>query len=139
MAEPALDIRDLRFAHRGGGFALHVPAYRLGAGEQALLAGGSGRGKSTLLQLVAGLRDVDAGSIEVAGIRMSALAGAARDRARGQRIGMIFQTFNLLQGFSALENVMAALMFGDSPAAAHAARAQELLGSLGIPDPSAPV
>ncbi|MFM8731650.1 MAG: hypothetical protein ACKOGJ_03870, partial [Phycisphaerales bacterium] len=38
MAEPALDIRDLRFAHRGGGFALHVPAYRLAAGEQALLA-----------------------------------------------------------------------------------------------------
>jgi putative ABC transport system ATP-binding protein len=139
MAEPALDIRDLRFAHQGGGFALHVPAYRLGAGEQALLAGGSGRGKSTLLQLIAGLRDVDAGSIEVAGIRMSALAGAARDRARGQRIGMIFQTFNLLQGFSALENVMAALMFGESPSAAHAARAQDLLGSLGIPDPSAPV
>jgi len=70
--------------------------------------------------------------VEVAGIRMSALRGAARDEARGKRVGMIFQTFNLLHGFSALENVLAALMFSAIPPAEHEARARGLLGTLGL-------
>jgi ABC-type lipoprotein export system ATPase subunit len=139
MADPALHVKDLRFTHAGGAFALDVPDLRVEAGEHVLLAGGSGRGKSTLLQLVAGLRDPQSGSIEVGGVRMTALEGAARDRARGRRIGMVFQTFNLLHGFSAAENLLAALMFSDVPAAQHEERALGLLKTLGIPDPDADV
>ncbi len=139
MPEPALDIRDLRFAHPGGRFRLEVTAYRLEAGEQALLAGGSGRGKSTLLSLIAGLVEPESGSIEVAGVRMTSLAGAARDRARGRAVGMIFQTFNLLHGFTAAENVMAGLMFGATPPAEHAGRAAALLASVGITELDAAV
>ena len=139
MPDPALHVQGLRFEHAGGAFRLEVPELRVEPGEHVLLAGGSGRGKSTLLQLVAGLRDPQAGSIEVGGVRISALAGAARDRARGRRIGMVFQTFNLLHGFSAAENLLAALMFSDLPAAQHEARALELLKALGIPDPDADV
>ena len=139
MPDPALHVQGLRFEHAGGAFRLEVPELRVEPGEHVLLAGGSGRGKSTLLQLVAGLRDPQAGSIEVGGVRISALAGAARDRARGRCIGMVFQTFNLLHGFTAAENLLAALMFSDLPAARHEARALELLKALGIPDPDADV
>lgn len=129
---PALTIRDLRFSYPAASWALAVPHFEMAAGEHVLLVGGSGRGKSTLLQVVAGLRELGSGSVEVAGTRMDALRGAARDEARGRSIGMIFQTFNLLHGFSALENVLAALMFSSMPAASHEQRARTLLSTLGI-------
>ena len=97
-----------------------------------LLTGGSGRGKSTLLYLIAGLIEPDEGTVVVAGQDVHGLRGARRDAFRGRRIGMIFQTFNLLHGFSATENVMAALMVSSVPAREHAARARDLLRRLGI-------
>ncbi len=135
----ALEIRDLRFAYPGAAWSLAVPELRLAAGEQMLLVGGSGRGKSTLLQLVAGLRDAQAGRIAVAGTEIGALRGAARDTARGRSIGMIFQTFNLLHGFSALDNVLTALMFSAIDPRQHEERARSLLGALGIERPEAEV
>ena len=128
---PALTIRDLRFAFPGGA-GVHIPALDLGAGEQLLLTGPSGCGKSTLLNLVAGLLTADAGSIQIAGDDIQALHGAARDHLRGRRLGMVFQTFNLLHGFSAIENVMLAMMFSDLAPREHKARAAKLLGGLGL-------
>jgi ABC-type lipoprotein export system ATPase subunit len=139
MAAPALLVEDLHFAYPGASWAIEVPRFELAAGEQVLLVGGSGRGKSTLLQVVAGLRDARRGAISVAGARMDQLRGAARDEVRGQRIGMIFQTFNLLHGFTALENVLAALMFSAIPPREHEARARGLLATLGLPDADADV
>ncbi len=134
MAAPALRITDLSFAYPGAALSLRVPSLQLEAGEQALLVGGSGRGKSTLLQLVAGLRDPQSGVISVAGQEITSLRGAQRDQARGQHIGVIFQTFNLLQGFTALENVLMALMFSALPTQQHEARARALLQTLGMTD-----
>jgi ABC-type lipoprotein export system ATPase subunit len=131
MPDPALRLRNVTFGYADAGWRLRVPDLELAPGEQVLLVGGSGRGKSTLLQVIAGLRE-SSGDVEVAGVRMSALRGAARDEARGRRIGMIFQTFNLLHGFTALENVLAALMFSGIAPAEHEPRARELLGSLGL-------
>ena len=139
MPAPALIIRDLRFSYPEASWALSVPHLQVEAGEHVLLVGGSGRGKSTLLQVVAGLRELGSGSVEVAGKRMDTLRGAARDEARGRSIGMIFQTFNLLHGFTALENVFAALMFSSMPVAEHEHRARTLLSTLGIADADADV
>jgi len=139
MAAPALLVEDLYFAYPGASWSIEVPRFELAAGEQVLLVGGSGRGKSTLLQVVAGLRDARRGAISVAGARMDQLRGAARDEARGQRIGMIFQTFSLLHGFTALENVLAALMFSAIPPREHETRARGLLATLGLPDADADV
>lgn len=130
---PALEITDLRFRYGGErAFEIALPSLVLARGEQVLLKGGSGTGKSTVLQIIAGLVEPLQGSVKVAGTQMHSLRGAARDRFRGAHIGMIFQTFNLLQGFSALENVLAALMFSEISKSEHLQRASELLRSLGI-------
>ncbi|MBI1302390.1 MAG: ATP-binding cassette domain-containing protein [Phycisphaera sp.] len=135
---PALEVRGIRFARAGERgrkpFELVLPSLTLAAGEEMLLVGRSGCGKSTLLQLIAGLLDPSSGSVLVGGTEINALRGAARDRFRGREIGMVFQTFHLLTGFTARENVLAALLMADSPAAERAARADNLLRSLGLED-----
>jgi len=129
----ALDITGLKFRYPGAERdVIDIPALQLGAGEQALLTGGSGRGKTTLLYLIAGLMEPTAGEVRVAGRRIHELRGPPRDLFRGRTIGMIFQTFHLLHGFSALENVMAAMMFSQIPKKEHAGRARALLNRLGI-------
>ncbi len=139
----ALHIRDLQFSHVQRGdeprWTLSLPAFSLEPAEQVLLTAPSGKGKSTLLQLIAGLLDPSSGTIEIAGTAIHSLHGAARDRFRGAHLGMIFQTFNLLQGFSASENILAALMFSAIPPKEHASLARDLLTRLGIERANAPV
>lgn len=140
MSIPALEISALRFTHAsadGSTFTLALDALKLDAAEHVLLAGVSGCGKSTLLQLIAGLLDADGGTIQIHGHSIGDLRGAARDRFRAGSIGMIFQTFNLLEGFSARENILAALLFSDIPRGEHDARAAVLLERLGIERPHA--
>jgi putative ABC transport system ATP-binding protein len=129
----ALHIRGLEFRYAGqSAFELRVPELLVGEAEQVLLRARSGGGKSTLLALIAGLIDPTRGTVFVGGSDIHQLHGARRDRFRGSRIGMIFQTFHLLVGFSALENVMASMLFAGFPASDHAHRATELLTRLGI-------
>lgn len=130
----ALNIQHLKFCYGpfAGRWTLDIAALRLAPAEQLLLTGGSGSGKSTLLHLIAGIDDPHEGVVEVAGRKIHQLHGASRDQFRGRHIGMIFQTFNLLLGFSAIENVMAALMFSSIPPAEHRTRAAALLTKLGI-------
>lgn len=106
------------------------------SGEQVVMTGTSGSGKSTLLSLIAGLMDPTEGTIQIDSTDLHSLHGQARDRFRGRKIGMVFQTHHLLTGFSAIENVMAAMMFSDIPRGSHRTRAQSLLERLGIPTPN---
>ncbi|MEE2680754.1 MAG: ABC transporter ATP-binding protein [Planctomycetota bacterium] len=133
--QSALSIKSLVFSHHdraGASFDLNIPQLSVAVGEHVLLTGPSGSGKSTLLQLISGLLEPASGSITVAGQSLGALHGAELDAFRGRNIGMIFQTFNLLAGFTALENVLMALMFSDLPPSQHRIRANELLARLGI-------
>lgn len=136
----ALRIRGLRFRYGDEGpWTVDIAECTLAPGEQALLTGSSGSGKSTLLQLVAGLLDPRQGSVEIAGEEIHALRGAQRDLFRGRHVGMIFQTFQLLPGFTAIENVMLALLAAQHPRREHRPRAKALLDDLGIERHDAPV
>ena len=108
---------------------IDVPSFELAQGEQVALRGASDSGKTTLLNLIAGILDADAGSIEVDGADLVKLGEGARDALRARSIGYVFQTFNLLQGYTALENVMLGMMFGRG---ADTAFATEMLTRVGL-------
>jgi putative ABC transport system ATP-binding protein len=91
---------------------VHVRDFLLSAGQQVALRGESGSGKTTFLHLIAGILAADSGAIQFAQQDMAKLGESDRDRLRGHSIGYIFQTFNLLQGFTCLENVTLAMAFG---------------------------
>ncbi len=114
-----------------------MPAFALARGETVLLLGESGSGKSTLLSLVCGTVVADAGSVRIDGTDLGGLTGRRRDRLRAERIGVIFQQFNLLPFATVADNVTLPLRFaperrvraGDARATAAA-----LCDALGLPD-----
>lgn len=129
-----LTIKGLKksFTSPEGGAALivDVPEFTLAAGEQRALRGESGSGKTTFLNLIAGILAADEGTIELAGTAVTGLAEPARDRIRADKIGYIFQTFNLLQGYTVLENVVLGMSFG--PRGSDRAKARSLLERVGL-------
>ncbi len=105
-----------------------VPAFTLAAGQQLALRGESGSGKTTFLHLIAGILAADSGSILIDGRDMAALGESGRDRLRAESSGYIFPPFNLLQGYSVLENVMLGMAFGAGSDRAHATAMLERVG-----------
>ncbi|TWT53934.1 Lipoprotein-releasing system ATP-binding protein LolD [Rubripirellula amarantea] len=111
---------------------LDIPHFEIGEAEQVALIGQSGGGKTTLLHLLAGLLKPDSGQIRVAGTELTKLSEQGRDRFRAAVIGYVFQTFNLLPAFTAIENVKLGMTFGQgSP---DQKRAYDLLDRVGLAD-----
>lgn len=109
---------------------LDVPRLEVAAGEQVVIRGRSGCGKTTLLNAIAGLTTIDAGEIKIRQVDLTKLPEAARDRFRARHVGYVFQTFNLLAGFTALENVLLGMTFtGQRP---DRGRARGLLERVGL-------
>lgn len=94
----------------------------VGEGEMCAVMGPSGVGKSTLLNLVAGLDAADAGSIEVLGTPLSGLDDQARTLVRRDKIGIVYQFFNLVSNLTALENVLLPYYIAEVPPDREAAR-----------------
>ena len=109
---------------------LDVPEYLLEAGEQSVMIGPSGCGKTTLLHIIAGITRPDSGKVFLGDVELTRYSEAARDRIRADKLGYVFQTFNLLPGFSALENVMLGMTFG--PGKSDRSRAIRLLDRVGL-------
>jgi putative ABC transport system ATP-binding protein len=132
---PLLQINDLvkSYPRPGGGEhrVVDVREFSLEAGAQWALRGESGTGKTTFLNLIAGILAPDRGSVRLDGRDTAALGEAGRDRLRAEMIGYIFQTFNLLQGHTALENVELGMAFGRGVDRAHA---ESLLKRVGLGD-----
>ncbi|MCA9121614.1 MAG: ABC transporter ATP-binding protein [Planctomycetales bacterium] len=113
---------------------LDIPAFRVDASEQMVLLGRSGCGKSTLLHVIAGISRPDSGIVRLDGHDVATLSEAGRDRYRAAKLGYVFQTFNLLPGFSALENVLLGMTFARQRY--NAKRAETLLERVGLRDRS---
>jgi ABC-type lipoprotein export system ATPase subunit len=128
-----VDIQNLVFKFRSAAESftvLEIPSWRLDRGEQAAVSGPSGSGKSTFLNVMAGLLVPESGAVSVCGQDLTKLGESARDRFRAGHIGYVFQTFNLLQGFTALENVMLGASF--SHVRVDADRVRSLLDRVGL-------
>jgi len=109
---------------------LNVRQFSVDRGEQMVLVGPSGCGKTTLLHVIAGISRADEGAVRIDGVDIVRLSEAARDRFRAAKIGYIFQTFNLLPGFTALENVLLGMTFARGRK--DRSRARELLERVGL-------
>jgi putative ABC transport system ATP-binding protein len=113
---PLLEIEGLKKSYISPEGNRHtvidVPWFTLQEKSQVALRGEGGSGKTTLLNLIAGILKPDEGRIVIDAHEMSALNEPGRDRLRATNIGYIFQTFNLLQGYTCLENVLLGMSFG---------------------------
>ncbi len=103
-------------------------------GELLCLMGPSGSGKTTLLNVLGGLDRPDEGSITVDGLQIERLDANALAHYRRQKVGFVFQTFNLIPTMTALENVEFPMIFAGTPVAERRRRAMELLEQVGLGD-----
>lgn len=130
-----LEVRDLTKTYRSGGLPLTVldgVGFRLQAGDTCAIVGPSGSGKTTLLGLCAGLDRATSGWVSLDGVRLDELDEDQRARLRGERVGFVFQTFQLVPTLSALENVSVPLELRGDRGVEN--RAAELLDRVGLAD-----
>ncbi|MCK9930884.1 ABC transporter ATP-binding protein [Frankia sp. Mgl5] len=131
-APPAIAIHEITKRYDDAASALSGLSLTVAPGESLAIVGPSGSGKSTLLNMVAGLDRPSSGSVTVDGVRVDRLSETAAAKFRRARIGMIFQFFNLLNDLTVLDNVLLPAQLAGTPAARARARADELLGYLGM-------
>ena len=132
-----IHLRDVTKSYSRGEqavLACAVDRLDIDSGEQVALVGRSGSGKTTLLHILAGILRPDRGEVEIVGQRLDQMGESARDRHRGRHIGMVYQTFNLLQPFTALENVLMGALFGRGAGGDARLRAEALLQKVGLAD-----
>jgi putative ABC transport system ATP-binding protein len=101
-------------------------------GELVAVMGPSGSGKTTLLNCLSGLDDIDSGRVLLEGRDLFAMSDAARTTHRAKAMGFIFQSFNLIPVFTAVENVELPLLLGGTPARQARKRATEMLTRVGL-------
>ncbi|CAN5789066.1 ABC transporter ATP-binding protein [soil metagenome] len=134
---PVLRMAGVRKTYEAEGApvrALRGANLDLARGEFAAIMGPSGCGKSTLLNLVAGLDQPDEGVIEIDGTRVDGRKEDELAHLRRVHIGIVFQFFNLLEGMSALENVVLPAVVAGAPRRRAEAKAKDLLDLLGLSD-----
>lgn len=124
---PALECRNLGKVY-GQRSVLHNLDFTLAPGEYVAIMGDSGVGKSSLLNLIAGLDTPDSGSLTIDGAVMSSLDDAAATLLRRQKLGFIFQAFHLLPHLTLNQNIALPLILNAMPLA----RAQQMLDAVGL-------
>jgi putative ABC transport system ATP-binding protein len=139
----AIELRDVTFGWGPGRPLLDIGSLDVAAGERVFISGPSGSGKSTLLGLIGGVLTPTGGSVRVLGESLGELGAARRDALRVDRIGFIFQMFNLLPYLSVRDNVALPCRFSARRRARAMVEAtdirteaERLLGHLGLDDPA---
>lgn len=129
---PPLEITDLAKSVPGGRLLFSGLALRLAPGEIVAVMGESGVGKSTLLNLVAGLDQADRGRIEIDGVDLAALNDDARTGLRRDKIGFVFQAFHILPHLTLAQNVALPLILARRREAEALAEATAMLDQVGL-------
>jgi putative ABC transport system ATP-binding protein len=135
MVLPAVAMRGIDLSLGRGAARVHIlrdVSLTIGKGEAVGIVGASGSGKSTLLMIMAGLERPNHGEVEIDGVKLGAMNEDALARFRGQRIGIVFQSFHLIPTMTALENVAAPLELSGANDATARARAE--LAEMGLGD-----
>ena len=125
-----LQTSGVRLA-RGDTFSIGLPDLALKAGEAVAVIGPSGCGKTTALMALAGIRPPESGTISIDGVDPWALPSGVRDRFRGRRIGLVFQSFHLVDALSVAANIRLAAI-GTGFAAENADRLKHLASELDL-------
>ena len=136
MRQAGIQIRNLEFGYRPGGFRLRVDELDIAGGSRVAFVGRSGCGKTTLAHLIAGIHQPERGEIDVGGERIDRLPEGGRRAFRNSEIGFVFQEFELLDYLRARDNLLLPYAINRSlkrPADADA-RATELATSVGLAD-----
>ena len=118
---------DLTSTHVLNNISLSVAA-----GEQLAVLGHSGCGKSTLLNLISGIDNVDSGRITVGGVELTGLSEKDRTLFRREHIGFVYQSFNLIQTLTAVENIQLPLQLNNFSAAEIKDKTEEILDRVGL-------
>jgi len=129
---PLIELCDVTKQYDAGPPALANLSLTVQAGEAIAVVGPSGSGKSTLLNLIAGLDKPSAGTVTVDGLRVDAMSEAASAKYRRQRIGMVFQFFNLLDDLTVADNILLPAQLAGMARTKADARVKDLLQYLGI-------
>ncbi len=129
---PLLAVRALGKSVPGPRRLFRTLDLEVAAGELVAIIGESGVGKSTLLNILAGLDDADEGSVTIDGTELGTLDETARTRLRRERIGFVFQAFHILPYLTLSQNVALPLALVSSDAGAAAARADAMLDAVGL-------
>ena len=130
-----LESRDLTKEYQSGATRLAVlrhVTFTIPQGSFVAIVGPSGSGKTTLLGLLAGLDTPSAGTVSLDGVDLTRLTEDERAKLRGEKVGFIFQSFQLIPTLTAIENVQVPLELRGLPGAS--ARARELMDRVGLAD-----
>lgn len=134
---PGIQISNLKFSYASaGGFRMFIPRLDIAAGECVAIVGPSGSGKTTLLNLMAGTFVPRSGEISVVGERLDSMSEAARRRFRIDRVGQVFQSFELLEYLTVEENILLPRLIdpNGNKNSDTQQRIQSLLASVGLQD-----
>jgi putative ABC transport system ATP-binding protein len=134
MTTSSIQIKDLKFSYKDSPTVLNIAKLTIEAGEKLFIFGPSGHGKSTLLNILAGVLEVESGEVEVLGVNLHDISQGARDHLRGEQVGYIFQIFNLIPYLNIKENIVLPCLINKKRAAGidFYAQADELIETLGL-------
>ncbi len=138
MTTKAISVKDLKFSYnqknKNAPLVLSIDELEILTGEKVFLYGPSGHGKSTLLNILAGVLEVTNGVVEVLGNNLHAINQSSRDHLRGENVGYIFQIFNLIPYLNIKENIVLPCLINKKRGEGvdFYAQADELIKTLGL-------
>ena len=141
MTTSSIYLKDLKFAYRSktnvpSPLVLNIDELKIFSGEKIFLFGPSGHGKSTLLNIIAGVLEVSEGHVEVLNTNLHKISQSSRDHLRGENVGYIFQIFNLIPYLNVKENIILPCLINKKRAQGidFNSQADDLIKILGLTD-----